>query len=64
MTVIYSSSAILVWAVLDADGILAPVALAAVSPLSEAERATLAEQIVDPGATLLSQIVTGDREEL
>ena len=64
MTVIYSSSAILVRAPLDGAGILAPVAPAAVSRLREAERATLAEQLVVPGATLLSQIVTEDREEL
>ena len=50
-------------AALDAAGILAPVAPAAVSPLSEAERAALAEQLVVPGATPLSQIIIDDREE-
>ncbi len=50
-------------AALDPAGILAPVAPAAVSPLREAEQAMLAKQLVVPGATLLSQIVTEDREE-
>ena len=50
-------------AALDAAGILAPVAPSAAAPLSEAERAALAEHLAVPGATPLSQIIIEDREE-
>jgi predicted DNA-binding antitoxin AbrB/MazE fold protein len=50
-------------AALDAAGILAPVAPPGALPLNEAERAALAEQLVVPGATPLSQIIIEDREE-
>ena len=50
-------------AALDAAGILAPATPSAMSPLSEAERAALAEHLAVPGATPLSQIIIEDREE-
>jgi len=50
-------------AALDAASILAPVTPSAMSPLSEDERAALAEQLVVPGATPLSEIISEDREE-
>jgi len=50
-------------AALDAAGILAPVTPSPISPLSEAERAALAAQLMVPGATPLSQIISEDREE-
>ena len=48
---------------LDAAGILAPGTPSALAPLPEAERAALAEQLVVPGATPLSQMIMEDREE-
>ncbi len=50
-------------AALDAAGILAPVTPTEMSPLSESERAALAEQLAVPGAMPLSQIIIEDREE-
>ena len=50
-------------AALGAAGILAPVTPSAMSPLSEAERTALAEQLAVPGATPLSQVIIEDREE-
>ena len=50
-------------AALDAAGILAPVAPSAMLPLSETERAALAEQLAVPGATPPSQIIVEDRDE-
>lgn len=50
-------------AALDAAGILAPVAPSGASPMTEDERAALAEQLVVSGAIPLSQIIMEDREE-
>lgn len=50
-------------AALDAAGILAPVTPSAMSPLTDAERATLAERLVIPGAMPLSEIIIEDRAE-
>jgi len=50
-------------AALDAAGILAPATPPTVSPLSEAERAALADHLAVPGATPLSQVIIEDREE-
>ncbi|MBA3947008.1 MAG: antitoxin family protein [Herpetosiphonaceae bacterium] len=49
-------------AALDAAGILAIVAPSKTSPLSEADRAALAERLVVPGAVPLSQLIIEDRE--
>ena len=50
-------------AALDAAGILAPGTRSTKAPLTEGERAVLAEQLVVPGATPLSQMIMEDREE-
>jgi predicted DNA-binding antitoxin AbrB/MazE fold protein len=50
-------------AALDAAGILAPVNPLTSSPLSEVDRTTLAEQLIVPGATPLSQLIIEDRGE-
>ncbi len=49
-------------AALAAAGILAPVTPVAAAPLTEAERAELAERLAVPGATPLSQIIIEERE--
>jgi predicted DNA-binding antitoxin AbrB/MazE fold protein len=50
-------------AALDAAGILAPARLAETAPLSEEERAALAEELATPGAMPLSQTIIDDRDE-
>ncbi len=50
-------------AALDAAGILASVTPSQTSPMNEADRAALAERLVVPGATPLSQLIIEDREE-
>jgi predicted DNA-binding antitoxin AbrB/MazE fold protein len=50
-------------AALDAAGILAPASRSEALPLSEVERAELAEHLVRPGAMPLSQSIVEDRNE-